>query len=64
MKLLFVIGFILVVSSYLGIRTEVFPPTPGQRIIGEPSKGELVLAVSLLIGLVCWIVGLIWWAIA
>lgn len=64
MKLLFVIGFILVVSSYLGIHTGVFPPTPKQKIIGEPSKGELVLAVSLLIGLACWIVEAIWWAIA
>lgn len=63
MKLLFVVGFILVVASYLGIRTGVFPPTPGQRIIGEPSKGESILTGLFVIGVVCLIVAFVGWAL-
>ncbi len=63
MKFLFVLGIVLMVVGYLAMRLDIFPRTPLQKMIGEVHDGDVIMAITFVVGLLCVIVSALWWSL-
>lgn len=64
MKFFFVIGIILIVLGFFGLRFDLFPQSPYHRAMGRLSTGDSVLLLMLVLGVLCIVIAGIWWSLS
>ena len=64
MKFLFVMGIILIILGFFGIRIDLFPQSRLQKAMNKPSTGDCVLMVMLLFGIIFVVIACIWWSLS
>ena len=64
MKFLFVVGIILIILGFFGIRIDLFPQSRLQKAMNRLSNGDIVLTLMLLLGVIFVVIGCIWWSLS
>lgn len=60
MKFLLVLGIILVISSFILIRSRVFEDKFSKVRV---SPGDFIMAIFTIIGWICIVVSVLWWSL-
>lgn len=63
MKFFFVVGMILMILGFFGVRLDFFPQSRLQKAMDRPSNGDLVLLSMFVLGIIFVVVGCIWWSL-
>jgi len=64
MKFFFVVGIILIILGYFGIKMDFFPQTLLRKAMNRPSDEDVISILMLLLGIIFVVIGCILWSLS